>query len=332
MNRHGQLRISTAIAYLGQARHRLNLTIRPHCLVNHILFEGKRAVGVEVEHDGEIQHVYGEHITLSAGTLNSPSILMRSGVGPKAELEAIGIDVLLNQPNVGSNLIEHQQITVGIVPKADITNPNDPDVQILVRYTAQGSSQFNNMQIYFVSRYVPASHRPISVMSVLQKPKCRGRVSLKSRNAHEQPVINLNSYGEPEDMRMALEGLRLCWNIANSKQVQTLSEGLADALTQEMVDNDDALWQYTRQHCATLWHPVGTCKMGPADDATAVVDQYCRVHGLEHLRVVDASVMPNHVSGNPNLTCYVIGERVADWMKQEAATTPEQSAQRARRS
>jgi choline dehydrogenase len=315
MNRQGNVRVSSAIAYLSQGRERLNLTIRAKALVNRVLFDGTRAIGVEVESGGQVQSVYGENIILSAGALNTPSVLLRSGVGPRAELRRLGIKVVLDQPNVGANLIEHQQITVGIVPKAGVTSLDDPDVQVIIRYTSPGTEQFNNMQTYFVSRYVPITHRPISVMSVLQKPKCRGKVSIKSVDPHKQPDIFLNSYGEPEDRQIALEGVRHCWEIANSKAIQDLSAGMADTLTPAQIKDDKELMNYVKLHSATLWHPVGTCKMGPSGDSTAVVDQYCKVHGADNLRVADASVFPNHVSGNPNLTTFVVGERVADWAK-----------------
>jgi choline dehydrogenase len=247
--------------------------------------------------------------------VNTPAILLRSGVGPTAQLEELGIKVVLDQPNVGANLIEHQQITVGILPKDGVTQLTDPDVQIIARYTNPGSDQFNNMQMYFVSRYVPITHRPISVMSVLQKPKCRGEITITSTDPALQPKIFLNSYGEPEDQKIALDGVRLCWAIANSDPIKELSIGLADTLTQRQVDDDQALLRYIRQHSATLWHPVGTARMGTSGD-DAVVDQRLHVHGLENLSVADASVMPDHVSGNPNLTTYVIGERAAQWRQQ----------------
>ncbi|HEV8559151.1 MAG TPA: GMC oxidoreductase [Actinophytocola sp.] len=314
MNRRGGRRVSAADAYLAAARTRANLTIRPGCLVHRVLFDGVRAIGVEVESRGRLERIHGDQISLSAGAINTPALLLRSGVGAPDPLRALDIDVVLDAPNVGANLIEHQQIAVGLVPKPGVTDPNDPDVQVLVRYTAPGTARFNNMQLYFVSRYVPATHRPISVMSVLQKPDCRGQVSLTTADPHAQPSVVLNSYGTAEDQRIALDGLRLCWDIANSAPVRALSKGTVDTLTARQVDDDDALLDYLREHSATIWHPVGTCRMGPSHDPFAVVDQYLRVHGTENLTVVDASVMPTHVSANPNLTCYVIGERAAAWL------------------
>ena len=324
--------------------------------------EAVRALGVEVTIGTETQTVYGEHITLSAGAVNTPTILLRSGIGPKAELEELGIKVVLNQPNVGQHLIEHQQITVGIVPREGVTQLTDPDVQIIARYTNPGTDQFNNMQMYFVSRYVPITHRPIPFAPVVDgddalkmmqgigvdedslsalgdgttgvakasdadaklEAYLREVISRATKAANDptdplrQPDIFLNSYGEVADQKIALDGVRLCWAIANSEPIQALSAGLADTLTERQLDDDDALLNYLRQHSATLWHPVGTCRMGTADDDTAVVDQRFRVLGVDNLSIVDASVMPDHVSGNPNLTCYVLGERAADWMKQGA--------------
>ncbi|MEV4702901.1 GMC family oxidoreductase N-terminal domain-containing protein [Actinoplanes sp. NPDC049316] len=315
MNRRGGLRVSTAVSYLSRARNRLNLTVRPNTLVHRVLFEGTRVVGVEAEVDGVLQKVHARHVTLSAGAINTPAILLRSGVGPPAQLEELGIPVVLDRPGVGANLIEHQQITVGIIPKDGVAQPTDPDVQVLARYTAPGTEQFNNMQLYFVSRYVPITHRPISVMSVLQKPDCRGRVSLTTTDPHIQPDIVLNSYGEASDRKVALDGVRLCWEIATSKPIAELSAGLADTLTERQLDDDEALLRYVKQHSATLWHPVGTCRMGGSGDPDAVVDQHLAVHGLDGLSVADASVMPAHVSANPNLTCFVIGERAAEWLR-----------------
>jgi choline dehydrogenase len=321
MNRRGSLRLSTAITYLNPGRHRANLTIQPDALVNRVLFEGTLAVGVEAEIGGRVERVFGRHVTISAGALNTPALLLRSGVGPQADIARLGIRPVLDQPNVGLNLIEHQQIAAGVIPRDGVARADDPDVQIIARYSSTGTTdpsnpRFNDMQMYFVSRYVPITHRPISAMSVLQKPRGRGRVSIDSTDPHVQPVIRLNSYGDPDDIQVALGGLRLCWEIVNRPPIRKL---LADSacLSDDIVRDDTRLLEYMRANCATIWHPVGTCKMGPPGDPTAVVDQHFRAHGLDNLRVVDASVFPDHTRANPNLTCYVIGERAAEWMRTE---------------
>jgi choline dehydrogenase-like flavoprotein len=125
--------------------------------------------------------------------------------------------------------------------------------------------------------------------------------------------VALNCFDHPHDMERILEGLRRCWAIGNSPEITEMSNGSA-VLDQETIDDDEKLSAYVASNSATIWHPVGTCKMGPAADKMTVVDQYGRVHGLQHLRVADASIFPEHVSRNPMLTCLVIGERVAEWI------------------
>ena len=325
MNRRGRTRISTAIAYIAPARHRLNLTVRGNCHVNRVLFDGDRAVGVEVESGGELQSVYGDNITLSAGAIQTPPILWRSGIGPKDRLEALGIACRIDQPGVGANLIDHPQTFVPLAPKPGVCSMENPVVQVLGRYTAAGSSQFNDMQIYMVSQSDLTQFPEMmamfggipmlfAVMSVLQRPNSRGSVTINTTDFHAPPVIDLNYYADEEDMRRSLEGLRLAWDIANLPAIQEKAESIV-LLNQDIVDNDEALAGYIRMVSSTLFHPVGTCKMGPDSDPTAVVDQYCRVKGVENLRVVDASVMPNITSANTNFTCMMIGEKVAEFMK-----------------
>jgi choline dehydrogenase len=257
--------------------------------------------------------------------VQSPPILLRSGVGPKAELEKLGIPVVHDVPGVGANLIDHPQTFVGLVPKPDVCSMENPVIQIGLRYTAGGSDQFNDMQLYMVSQadmtqlpelMAALGGHPMlfAVMSVLQRPFSRGKVSIASTDFHEHPLIDLNYYEDEDDMRRSLEGVRLCWKVANSPTIMEKAESVV-LLTQEVVDDDEALAGYIRAVSSTLYHPVSTCKMGPQSDPGAVVDQHCRVYGLENLRVVDASVMPNIPSANTNLTCIMIGERVADWVK-----------------
>jgi choline dehydrogenase len=199
-------------------------------------------------------------------------------------------------------------------------------VQIGIRYTASGSDEFNDMQMYMVGQAdlteLPALMEIIgapmvmSVSPVLQRPHSRGQLVLESADPTVQPRVELRYMDDPEDMRRMVDGLRFAWRLATSPPLAALTERIA-LLTEEVMASDEALEGYLRMTAGTLYHPVGTAHMGPAEDETAVVDQYCRVHGVENLRVVDASVMPNIVRCNTNLTCIMIGERVADWMRPE---------------
>ncbi len=325
MNRRGELRVSAAVAWLNPARGRPNLEIRDRCLVNRVVFEGARATGVEiVGNDGRAEVIEAGAVVLSAGALGSPSILLRSGVGPTAELDRLGVPTVRVAPGVGENLTEHQQIFVAFIPKEGVTNHSLPDVQLVVDYTAAGSDKFNDMQIYCVNKFGKERFPKLesvlgdvdllfAVMLVLNRAKSRGRLTLASADPSAAPEVALNCFDHPHDMERIREGLRRCWAIGNSDDIKAMSVGIA-VLNQETVDDDEKLSDYVASNSATIWHPVGTCKMGPASDDMAVVDQYGRVHGLQNLRVADASIFPEHVSRNPMLTTLVIGERVAEWI------------------
>jgi choline dehydrogenase len=320
------VRISTAIGYLHPARGRPNLTIRPHCLVNRVLFEGQRAVGVEILCDGQTETVRGRRITLSAGAVASPAILLRSGIGPADELRALGIAVLIDRPGVGANLIDHPLTQVMYVPKPGVYGPEIPFSQVFIRYTATGSAERNDMQLYItngldftaVPELVAVTGSPIvfTFTASLQRPHSRGTLKLASADPTVQPIIALNYLTDPEDMRRMVEGVRIAWEIGKDPAIRQYAERPV-ILTDEMIASDAAVEGYLRDTVGTIFHPVSTARMGPDGDAGAVVDQQCQVRGVDGLRVVDASIMPNIVRANTNLTCIMIGERVADWMRRE---------------
>lgn len=322
-NRRDGIRISTAIGYLAPARHRVNLTIRANCNVHRVIVDGNRTRGVEVECGGVVQELRAHRVTLSAGAIASPAILMRSGIGASGELEKLGIEIRADLPGVGSNLIDHVMAVIYATPTPGV--PHDPEVTnpVGVRYTASGSSEFNDMQLYVLNFFdrnlAPgfADTVPIPAVGVapgLQRPRSRGRVSLASHDPNVPPQIELNYLDDAEDMRRMIEGVRIAWRLMNSPHLRPYIKAIT-SLSEETIDSDEALAEFLRANCGTIYHPVGTARMGPDSDSMAVVDQYCRVKGVEGLRVVDASVMPNIVRANTNLTCIMIGERVAEWMR-----------------
>jgi len=338
MNKREGVRLSTAIAYLLPARSRLNLTVRGGCLANRVLIEGGRAVGVEVECGGEMQRVYGRRVTLSAGAVASPAILMRSGIGPAADLRALGIEPVVELPGVGGNLWDHPLAVLPLIPKDGAWDYSNPQVQVILRYTTPGSDEFNDMQIYPANHFDVAPLDPgiaemigapvvIGIAASLQRPRSKGRLTLTSADPHVQPRLDLNYFADPEDTRRMIEALRLCWQIAQAPEVQAFVERIP-ILTDEIMASDEQMEGLLRMTIGTTFHPVGTAKMGKAGDPEAVVDQECRVRGVEGLRVADASVMPTIPRANTNLTCIMIGERVADWMKQEPVREPASAATR----
>ncbi len=321
MNNHDGFRMSTAITHLNHNRHRLNLTIRPNVLVRSIVFSGKKATAVEVESGGERFAVEGNEIVLSAGTILSPQLLMLSGVGPADHLSGLGIQVVQDLPGVGQNLRDHPGVSVGLnLKEGSQIEPNAQNIRICLRYTAQGSSDRGDMQI------IPARFAgPIggdSLQTEGARLACRlelaagaGELTLTSADPHVQPHLNFRFLLDPWDRERLRETVRLCVRLLEQEPLRDIVEDRFTPTDQDIA-SDEALDTWMIQNVSTGSHLAGTCKMGPSSDPKAVVDQYCRVHGLEGLWVADASVMPDVVRANTNATTIMIAERAADWLKE----------------
>jgi choline dehydrogenase len=328
-NRRDRLRLSTAIAYLLPARQRPNLTIRAQCLVSRVLFEDHQAVGIEVQSGAARERVLGRRITLAAGAIGSPAILMRSGIGPRAAMLDHGIKPVVDLPGVGAGLMDHPVTRLLLVPRPGSCDPQTPLAQMVLRYTAPGSDEFNDMQLVMFSHVdvagiggphaVAMLGTPIAIglPVALERPLARGRLSLASTDPRVPPVIKLNFAADPEDLRRLAEAVRLARQVAHQPEIARHTDHVA-LLTEETMSSDAALATYVRATVATQFHPCGTARMGPPDDAMAVIDQHCRLRAVQNLRVVDASVMPTIPRANINLTCIMIGEHVSDWMRDEA--------------
>jgi choline dehydrogenase len=327
-NRVGRLRLSAAIGYLLPARHRPNLTIRPNCLVNRVSFTDDRAVGVVISGENGAEQVRGRRITLAAGAIGSPAILLRSGIGPKAALADLGIEVVADLPGVGAGLTDHPVTRLLLTPEPGSCDPRTPLAQVVLRYTAPGSAEFNDMQQVIFSHVDVAAFGgdqavatvgtplAIGLPVALERPRTRGHLQLASTDPHIQPLIELNFAADPEDLRRLMAGVRLAWQIAHQSEIARHTRGVA-LLSEETIGSDDALASYVRTTVATQFHPCGTVRMGPAEDPMAVVDQYCRLRSIPNLRVVDASIMPTIPRANINLTCIMIGEHMSGWMRDD---------------
>ena len=331
-NNHNSVRFSTALGYLSQCRHRLNLTLRPNCMVHRILFDGKRAVGVSVDSGGEMCTVEGEHIILSAGAVGSPHLLMLSGVGPAGQLSSLGIPVVQDMPGVGQNLRDHPKVYV----TWGIAEGYPMDVRparggVLLRCTAPGSGWRNDLSISmgaFVTERIPwsdarrrgqggegAAPRHIEMMVALLLPVGSGALRLLSRDPQVQPSLDYNYLADPFDQQRLRAGVRLALALAAHDDLKAFIGPCLDPTAADLA-SDAALDTWLLRQATTYSHISGTCKMGPGTDAMAVVDQYGRVHGLERLRVVDASIMPNLVRAPINPTVLMMGERLATLIRQ----------------
>ena len=319
------IRWSTAIGYLAQARHRLNLTIRADCLVHRVLVEGNRAVGVLVESGDERFAVYADEVVLSAGAVGSPHLLLLSGLGPSEQLRMAGVPVVHDLPGVGRNLRDHPHVVVSWRTKPDFKqDPDSVKFQLALRYTADGSHLRNDMFIGMASFfkeegfYVTSESESIGIAmaACLYLAVGSGHLRLASSDPHVQPDLDYNYLEEEFDRRRLRDAVRLCLELAEHQEFQSIIEEPI-APTSTHLSSDDALDEWVAKGASTSHHISGTCKMGPASDANAVVDQSGRVHGVEGLRVVDASIMPDCIRANTNVTTMMIGERVADLMRQE---------------
>ena len=325
-NNPNGIRWSTAIGYLGLSRHRLNLTIRANCTTHRLIFEGKRAVGVEVESGGEKFTVYGDEIILSAGSIGSPHILMLSGVGPAAHLTEIGLPVVHDLAGVGQNLRDHPlvYITWKTRPGVELDGVA-PRTQLCLRYTAEGSDLRNDMIIIMSSYATERVNRgggrmePLGIRMILALYLAvgSGELTLQSTDPNQQPFLNYNYLQEEFDRKRMRDGVHIAVELGRHPDYQALVEELIEPSESDMA-SDDALDDWLRREATTGHHISGTCKMGQASDDMAVVDQRGRVHGMEGLRVVDASVMPDCIRANTNVTTMMIGERMSDFIRGKA--------------
>jgi choline dehydrogenase len=306
------------------ARHRLNLTIKPNCTVHRLLFDGRRATGVEVESGGERFVVEGADIVLSGGSIGSPHILMLSGVGPAEHLREVGVTPVHELPGVGQNLRDHPIVYLAF--KTRDSHPLDglaPRMQVALRTTAEGSHLRNDLQVLMQSfatqridrggdRMTPLG---IGMIAVLNLAVGSGEMRLTSTDPKVQPFLDYNYLRDEFDRRRLREVVRLCVRLSEH---ESFREIIASRLTPTDADlaSDDALDAYLLREAMSGQHISGTCKMGPDSDPMAVVDQFGQVHGLKGLWVADASIMPDCIRANTNVTTMMIGERIADFIRQ----------------
>jgi choline dehydrogenase len=324
MNLRGDARVSTALAYLEPARGRAGLTIAGQTEVLRVLVERGRVVGLEVLQGGQPVRIAADRVTLCAGAIGSPELLLRSGIGPADELRGLGIEPCVDLPGVGANLADHAMVPLGGIAAPGSCDPSkDPATQVGVRYTAPGSSDPDDMQIYCTSFATapPALREHMGVPYVfmvfpaLARPRSRGRVRLDPAAPHGPAIVDLQLLADPEDERRLVEGLRHVWELLHTEPFASRCARVVYPPAEAMAALP-GMAAYVRAAVQPIYHPVGTARIGLDGDPQAVVDARGRVRGVEGLRVADASVMPTIPRSNTNLTCMVIGERVASWLRE----------------
>jgi choline dehydrogenase len=330
----GGKRWSTAVGYLKPVLNRANLQAETHAQATKLLFDGKQCVGVAYRQDGQDKEARANReVILCGGSINSPQLLLLSGVGPAAHLQEHGLEVVMDLPGVGQNLIDHLAVGVTYFSQQPITLLGAESLGNLFKFfvlkkgmltsnvgeaggflrvnqdTAVPDLQYHFAPAFFIEHgFGSPEEHGFTIAPTLVKPQSVGHISLRSADPFDLPLIQPNYLSEPADLDLLVEGIKIARNIAASPAFAP-HKGQA-YLPSDDVQTDDELRDYIRQHVETLYHPVGTCKMG--QDPTAVVNSHLQVHGLQGLRVADASIMPEIVNANTNAPAIMIGEKAAD--------------------
>jgi choline dehydrogenase len=331
-------RASAAVAYLHPVTSRPNLTVETHVQALSILFEGERAVGVVGARLSEmIVHRAEREVVVCGGAYNSPQLLMLSGLGRPAELEQLQIEVVAECPEVGLNLHDHPNSGAVYSIEEEVSLFGALNEENLALFEGEGRGPLTSnlaeaggfirtrdglaapdIQFHFVpGRFeteglVPSDGHGFSVGASVLKPKSRGFVALGSPDPTAKPLIVHNYLEHPDDVASMVAGVRTALEICATGRLGELSTGMVTG-PESMSDED--IEAHSRQRLHTLYHPVGTCRMG--DEPTAVVDRELKVRGVEGLRVVDASVIPTVPRGNTNAPVIALAERAADLIKGE---------------
>jgi choline dehydrogenase len=318
--RHG-----TAAAYLDALAGEPRLTVRTGAEVTRLLLEGGRCVGVEWVRDGRLERASAGETVVAAGAIGSPHLLLRSGIGPAAELRAAGVEPLHDLPGVGRNLHDHLLSPVIFAAERDLGTPlpglPQPQTHLFWR-SRPGLVVPDTQPIHFnvplYEDWMEGPENGFSLMAGMIRPLSRGTVKLAGADAQAAPLIDLGALACEADLEALAASVELCREIGTAP---ALAEwGATELYPGPAVRDAAALRDYVRRTAITYHHQVGTCKMGR--DAMAVVDPTLRVRGIEGLRVADASVMPSITSGNTNSPTMMIAEKCAAMMMEDASSSP----------
>lgn len=347
MSISGGRRASAASAYLRPALRRKNLTVKTNALVESLTFAGDRVTGVHWQNKGQRHEaVAAREVILAGGVVNSPQLLMLAGIGPQAQLKSHGIEVRVDLPGVGQNLSDHPSI-ITMYHRADPKGPfhrmmrYDRIVPDLAK-TYLGMNGFSGdvpggitaflrsslaadvPDIQFLFTAAPLAAWPymapfkaafpdgFATRLVLTQPESRGEVTLASTDPAEAPIIRQNFLGSEHDWVVLREGFEIARELASSKEMLPFVK--AEIAPGPDCTDQDSIDAYIRKSLITVHHPAGTCRMGSSEDAHSVVAPDLRVHGVDGLRVVDASVMPDLPNGNINAAVLMIAEMASDFV------------------
>ena len=333
-------RRSSAVSYLHPVSNRTNLTVKTHARVTRVIVENGRAVGVELAEGRSRQVLRADReVIVSAGAINSPRLLLLSGIGPADELKALGVAPVSDLPGVGRNLQDHLCTNVHLALKDPISYDgqdrypkallhgirwllyrNGPAASVIVEgggfFQTEGATR-PDLQIHIAPAMVVRGGQTrldghgFTINSTFLRPRSIGSVKLRSSNFADEPLVDPNYLSDPHDRAMALKSVRIIREVLAQSEIARFIKG--ERLPGPAARTDEEIMSYIRQYACCDYHPVGTCKMGV--DEMSVVDPELRVRGIEGLRVIDSSIMPVLISGNTNGPTMMIGEKGADLIK-----------------
>jgi choline dehydrogenase len=338
------VRQNTGMVYVNPVRNRVNLRVQGGTHVLRVVFDGRTAVGVEAEVAGRVELIRGRQVVLAAGAIGSPHILMLSGIGPADELARVGVRVLHDAPGVGSRFTDHPSVTFTWTPRRRLDEPGLRQfLEGVLHFTSRAAEVEGDLEILPLlkpmRRLVPGatqqaakyddttrddmsrddkSRDDMAFLLGLQHADARGTLSLTATDPHVPPILDYHYLDSERDRARMRE---LIWTAAALVRTRAL-EPYVETPTgpdESTLADDDLLDGWARTHLGTSLHTAGTARMGRPDDARAVVDQHGRVRGVQGLRIADLSILPDVPSRGPAATAVMIGEKVADEMRAEAA-------------
>ncbi len=320
------MRVNSAFAYLDPVRGLANLTIVGDALVDRVLVENARATGVVVRHRGESVTVRAGTVVLAGGAYNSPTLLLRSGIGPSAQLAPLGIPLVQHLPGVGENLHDQPFLLMSWEGSERMSAEMDaarragwaPDEQAMGKAASRVETEAFDLHFLPYSPTHRGDAQRWSIGTSALRPRSRGFVRVRSADPDDKPIIDHRFLTDPEglDAAMLMDGVEILRELAASPALASLVGRETHPGPETMTRRELAAHVYA--HPDNYWHPVGTCRMGAEADRGAVVDARARVFGVEGLRVADCSIMPSVPRATTAMPAIVVGEKVARMLLEDA--------------